>query len=383
MKINPSFLLKMLAPMQVVIPKRHILPIIECLKLDSQGFTGTNLEQTIHIPYKNLPEVCIDFREFTDTLKTLGNRIVEMNLDSETFEITFSTGEMTMKMYGQNNESYPIIKEFITGTKTTIPDLSGFVQFASKDEHKPSMNGIFVSKDICSTDAHRLKWEPNQYYKEGNPNFILPTFFISKLCNTSRTIEINENQELARIHLDFGFLQTKLIQDKYPEYANVIPALSETFVRVNRNQFISSLQASMKSCNQTTFQVRLSLTGTEMTISAEDIDYSKEFKTTIPCEWTGEPEFEIGFNAKFLIECLRDCKGETVTLNLTTPNRVGRINENMLIVPVMIEKPVYVTEEPETEETEELEEMEEMEETETDIPEIKSSKIIIASVEKF
>jgi DNA polymerase III sliding clamp (beta) subunit (PCNA family) len=133
MKINPSFLLKMLAPMQVVIPKRHTLPIIECLKMDSTGFTGTNLEQTIHIPYKNLPEVCIDYRVFIDTLKTLGNRIVEMNLDSETFEITFSTGEMTMKMYGQNNESYPNIKEFIPGTKTTIPDLSGFLKFASKD----------------------------------------------------------------------------------------------------------------------------------------------------------------------------------------------------------------------------------------------------------
>ena len=337
MKINPSFLIKILAPMQAVIPKRHKLPIIECLKLDSQGFTGTNLEQTIHIPYKNLPEVCIDFREFTDTLKTLGNRIVEMNLDSETFEITFSTREMTMKMYGQNNESYPNINEFITGTKTTIPDLSGFVQFASKDECKPSMNGVFVGKDICATDAHRLKWEPNPYYKDEMPEFILPTFFISKLCNVTRTIELNESNELARIHLDFGYLQTNLIQDKYPEYANVIPALSETFVRVNRNQFISSLQACDKSANKTTHQVRLSLRSTEMSISTEDIDYSKEFKTTIPCEWNGEPEMEFGFNAKFLIECLKDCKGETVTLNLTTPNRARRINDNMLIMPVMIE----------------------------------------------
>lgn len=337
MKINPSFLIKILAPMQAVIPKRHKLPIIECLKLDSQGFTGTNLEQTIHIPYKNLPEVCIDFREFTDTLKTLGNRIVEMNLDSETFEITFSTREMTMKMYGQNNESYPNINEFITRTKTTIPDLSGFVQFASKDECKPSMNGVFVGKDICATDAHRLKWEPNPYYKDEMPEFILPTFFISKLCNVTRTIELNESNELARIHLDFGYLQTNLIQDKYPEYANVIPALSETFVRVNRNQFISSLQACDKSANKTTHQVRLSLRSTEMSISTEDIDYSKEFKTTIPCEWNGEPEMEFGFNAKFLIECLKDCKGETVTLNLTTPNRAGRINDNMLIMPVMIE----------------------------------------------
>ncbi len=348
--------------MQVVIPKRHALDICTCLKLDSQGFTGSNLEQTVHIPYKNLPSIAIDYREFMDTLKTLGNRIVDMQVDSETFEIAFTCGEMTMKMYGQSIDDYPLIPEFIPGTKTCIPDLTGFLSFASKDEHKSAMNGIFVGKDICATDAHRLKWEPNPYYKDEMPNFVLPGSFISKLCNVTRTIELNDTVELARIHLDFGFLQTRLINDKYPEYANVIPALSETFVVVNRNQFINSLQACDKSANKTTHQVRLSLTGTEMSISTEDIDYAKEFKTTIPCEWNGEPEMEFGFNAKFLIECLRDCKGETVNLNLTTPNKPARINENMLIMPVMITKYVYEeTEEPETEEMEETEEFETVE----------------------
>jgi DNA polymerase-3 subunit beta len=336
MKINPSFLIKMLSDMQVVIPKRHrVLPICECVKLDSTGFTGTNLEQAVHIPYKNLPEICIDFREFIDTLKTLGNRIVEMQV-GENCEITFTTGDMTMKIVGENPDDFPKIAEFKVGIKTTLPVLTDFTPFASKDEHKPAMNGIFVGKDICSTDAHRMKFEPNPYHKEGNPGIVLPLIVAQKFCAEIRTCEINDKQEIARIQLEYGYLQTRLIDDKFPDYWHVIPELTETIVKVGKQAIISGLQACDKYADKTTHQVRLSLTIDKMTISALDRDWAKEFSTNIPCEWNGDSVIEFGFNAKFLIECLKDCKGDTIELNLTTPNRCGRINSNMLIMPVML-----------------------------------------------
>jgi DNA polymerase-3 subunit beta len=379
MKINPSFLIKILAPMQAVIPKRHTLPICECLKMDSTGFTGTNLEQWIHIPYKNLPEVCINFQEFMETLKTLGNQIVEMNLDYETYEITFTAGEMNMKSYGENNSEFPSIPEFIPEFKTTIPDLTGFVPFASTDELKPAMNGIFVGKDICSTDAHRLKVEPNQYHKEGNFDFVIPAKVVHKILNATRTIEVNSDCSRAKVHLDFGFFYTRLMCDKFPSYRNVLPEKTNTFVTINRNGIIKALEACLKYTNKTVPMVKFMLTEDKLSLFAEDMDYSKEFSTTVPCEWTGENGFLAGFNAKFLIQVLKDSKSPEVTLNLSTPNRAAWVDDNFIVMPVMIEKPVYVNEEPETEEVEETE----TEVEETDIPEVKSSKIIIASVQKF
>lgn len=340
MKINPSFLIKILAPMQAVIPKRHKLPIIECLKLDSQGFTGTNLEQTIHIPYKNLPEVCINFQEFMETLKTLGNQIVEMNLDSETYEITFTAGEMNMKSYGENNSEFPSIPEFIPEFKTTIPDLTSFVPFASTDELKPAMNGIFVGKDICSTDAHRLKVEPNQYHKEGNFDFVIPAKVVHKILNATRTIEVNSDCSQAKVHLDFGFLYTRLIQDKFPSYRNVLPEKTETFATINRNGLIKALEACLKYTNKTVPMVKFMLTDDKLSLFAEDMDYSKEFTTTVPCEWTGENGFLIGLNAKFLIQVLKDSKSPEVTLNLSTPDRAAWVDDNFIVMPIMIKETV-------------------------------------------
>ena len=381
MKINPSFLLKILAPMQAIIPKRHVLPICESIKLDSTGFTGTNLEQWIHIPYKNLPEVCINFQEFMETLKTLGNQIVEMNLDSETYKITFTAGEMTMNSFGENNSDFPSIPEFIPEFKTTIPDITSFIPFASTDELKPAMNGIFIGKDICSTDAHRLKVEPNQYYKEGNLDFLIPAKVVPKILNTTRTIEVNSDATQAKVHLDFGFLYTRLMCDKFPDYRNVLPEKTKTFVTINRNGIIKALEACLKYTNKIVPNIKLMLTEDKLSLFAEDIDYAKEFSTTVPCEWTGENGFLIGLNAKFLIQVLKDSKSPEVTLNLSTPNRAAWVDDNFIIMPLMISQPSYESYEPE-EEPEEVEETE-IEVEETEVPEVQNSKIIIASVQKF
>jgi DNA polymerase-3 subunit beta len=381
MKINPSFLIKILAPMQAIIPKRHVLPICESIKLDSIGFTGTNLEQWIHIPYKNLPEVCINFQEFMETLKTLGNQIVEMNLDSETYKITFTVGEMTMNSFGENNSDFPEVPEFIPEFKTTIPNLTSFVPFASTDELKPAMNGIFIGKDICSTDAHRLKVEPNQYHKEGNLDFLIPAKIVPKILNATRTIEVNSDATQAKVHLDFGFLYTRLMCDKFPSYRNVLPEKTNTFVIINRNGLIKALEACLKYTNKTVPMVKFMLTEDKLSLFAEDIDYSKEFTTTIPCEWTGENGFLIGLNAKYLIQVLKDSKSPEVTLNLSTPNRAAWVDDNFIIMPLMISQPSYESYEPE-EEPEEVEETE-TEVEETEVPEVQNSKIIIASVQKF
>jgi DNA polymerase III sliding clamp (beta) subunit (PCNA family) len=358
MKVNPSFLIKILAPMQAVIPKRHTLPICECLKMDSTGFTGTNLEQWIHIPYKNLPEVCINFQEFMETLKTLGNQIVEMqvekipvagevNSDSEgnlstcyTYKITFIAGEMTMTSFGENNSDFPEVHEFIPEFKTTIPDLTSFVPFASTDELKPAMNGIFVGKDICSTDAHRLKVEPNQYHKEGNLDFVIPAKVVPKILNATRTIEVNSDCSRAKVHLDFGFFYTRLMCDKFPSYRNVLPEKTNTFVTINRNGIIKALEACLKYTNKTVPMVKFMLTEDKLSLFAEDMDYSKEFTTTVPCEWTGENGFLIGLNAKFLIQVLKDSKSPEVTLNLSTPNRAAWVDDNFIVMPIMIKETV-------------------------------------------
>jgi DNA polymerase-3 subunit beta len=96
--------------------------------------------------------------------------------------------------------------------------------------------------------------------------------------------------------------------------------------------------------NKTTHQVRLKINGSELNISSEDIDFANEAHERLSCQYEGE-DMEIGFNARFLIEMLKNLSCEEVSLEMSTPNRAGLLlpqggdeNEDvlMLVMPVML-----------------------------------------------
>ncbi|MCK5700603.1 MAG: DNA polymerase III subunit beta, partial [Cyclobacteriaceae bacterium] len=96
--------------------------------------------------------------------------------------------------------------------------------------------------------------------------------------------------------------------------------------------------------NKTTNQVRLKITGSELQISAEDLDFSNEANERLSCEHDGE-DIEIGFNARFMMEMISNLESKEITLQLSEPNRAGLIvpkekNDNedilMLVMPVML-----------------------------------------------
>ena len=54
-KVYFKMIVEALQGFDKVIPKRHVLPECECLKIDSRGFTGTDLEITLYRPFPGLP----------------------------------------------------------------------------------------------------------------------------------------------------------------------------------------------------------------------------------------------------------------------------------------------------------------------------------------
>jgi len=136
----------------------------------------------------------------------------------------------------------------------------------------------------------------------------------------------------------------RLIDERFPDYENVIPQDNNNDMTINRQEFLGSLRRIAIYANKTTHQVRLKLTGSELQVSAEDLDFSNEANERLSCEHEGE-DIEIGFNAKFLVEMLNNISAKEVTLKFSAPNRAGLIlpsdmseNEDilMLVMPVML-----------------------------------------------
>ena len=87
------------------------------------------------------------------------------------------------------------------------------------------------------------------------------------------------------------------------------------------------------------------MAGTELNISAEDVDYSNRADERLMCSYEGN-DMQIGFNSRFLIEMLSNLNSENVMVEMSLPNRAGILTPlddldagetiTMLVMPVML-----------------------------------------------
>jgi DNA polymerase-3 subunit beta len=158
-------------------------------------------------------------------------------------------------------------------------------------------------------------------------------------------VKINYNETTARFSFGSIELTCRLIDGKYPNYEAVIPLENPNVLTVDRLSFLNSIKRVSIFSNKTTHQVKLKVAGSELTLSAEDLDFSNEAKERLTCNYAGD-DMEIGFNARFLLEMLNHISTTEVILEMSEPNKAGILlpsgNENeqedilMLVMPVMI-----------------------------------------------
>ena len=88
----------------------------------------------------------------------------------------------------------------------------------------------------------------------------------------------------------------------------------------------------------------LSITGSELQLTAQDVDFSFEGNERMKCQYEGE-DMAIAFNARFLIEMLSATSSDEVKMELSTPTKAGIIKPVeqddeedllMLVMPLML-----------------------------------------------
>jgi DNA polymerase III subunit beta len=136
-----------------------------------------------------------------------------------------------------------------------------------------------------------------------------------------------------------------LIDGKYPNYEAVIPKENPNKLSIDRSLFLNSVRRVSIFANKTTHQVRLKIAGTELNISAEDVDFSNKAEERLTCEYIGD-DMQIGFNSRFLSEMLSNLQSDDIALEMSLPNRAGILTPvdgledgesiTMLVMPVMI-----------------------------------------------
>jgi DNA polymerase-3 subunit beta len=218
------------------------------------------------------------------------------------------------------------------------------------------MSGVycqFSEQEITfvATDAHKLvRYRRSDITTTSSAAVILPkkplNLLKANLKGEERvTLEYNESN--AVFTFNDLVLICRLIDGKYPNYEAVIPKENPNVLTIDRSQFLSSIKRVSIFANKTTHQVKLKLAGSELSLSAEDIDFSNEANERLTCNYNGD-DMEIGFNSRFLMEMLNNIDTAEVRLEMSEPSRAGLLmpavkdNESedvlMLVMPVMLNR---------------------------------------------
>lgn len=367
--VSSTALLKQLQLLSGVLNTSNTLPILDnfLFEIDKNELTisASDLESTMttrmEVEAKDSGVIAIPAKRLLDALKTFPEQPLAFTIDEKTFGIEISSDFGKYKLSGQNGLEFPKNPSVedpssVSLSAEVLADAINSTLFATgNDDLRPVMSGLYceLSKEhvrFVATDAHKLVRYTRLDAKAGsNASFIIPKKPLNLLKNifatTTSDVKLEYNETNVRFTFDSVSLISRLIDGKYPNYEAVIPKENPNKMTIDRGAFLNSVKRVSIFANKTTHQVRLKITGSELAISAEDLDFANEANERLTCSYDGE-DMEIGFNSRFLLDMLTNMISDEVMLELSAPNRAGILvpvglddantDVLMLVMPVML-----------------------------------------------
>ncbi len=343
--VSSSALLKQLQQINGVIGSNNVLPILEDFLFEIEKNTlrviATDLETVMKIQLdieaKDSGRVCIPAKILMDSLKNLPNQPLTFDIDKN-FGIEITSDNGKYKVMGENPDNFP--KEppadetsaFTMTSHQLLTAINKTIFAVSNDDLRPAMTGVYFELDkksltTVATDAHRLvRYKLMDVACPKTDSFIVPkkplNLLKGSLPDNEDEISISYNNNHLFVNHGTVQLSCRLLDARFPDYKVVIPAENPYRMTINRQDFQSALRRISIFSNKSTNLVTLNISGSELQLIAQDVDFSQEGSERMSCQYDGE-DISISFNARFIIEMLAGTSSDEVRVELSTPTKAG------------------------------------------------------------
>jgi DNA polymerase-3 subunit beta len=370
--VSSTELLAHLQNVSRVISSKNTLPILDNFLFNLDGneleITASDLESTLitKINLENASDggrIAVPARILTDTLKEFPEQPLTFEIDEAKLSIIINSENGKFTIVGQNAGDFPQMPSIKADAKSALEVPAevlnsgiGKTLFATADDElRPVMNGIFIelSTDdltFVASDAHKLvRYKRTDANADAASSFILPKKPASLLKNVlpgeENPVSVEFDDKNAFFSMTEYKLVCRLVEGNYPSYNSVIPTENPNKLTIDRSEFFNTLKRVAVYSNQASNLVKLALKGNQLTVSAQDIDFSISAYERLNCQYEGD-DMEIGFKSTFLLEILSNLASPDVVVELSDPTRAGILlpatsqNEAedvlMLLMPMMI-----------------------------------------------
>lgn len=338
-KILRSKFLEGIKSVQNIVAGKGSIAILQNVLIEAKDkeirMTTTDLDITI----KAICE-CEVLQEGISTLpvKHLFNSIskvaegeVEIEIDSNE-RATILAGSAKFKLAGMNAAEFPKLPQDEDAFKYNLPQhtfkemLRKVSYAASQDDTRRTLKGVLMSfKDtkltMVATDGRRLALVENEieFPKNAENDIVLPSKAVSELQRSlggNEDLEISVQKSQICFQLGSVMIYSKLIDDVYPNYRQVIPADTKEHISIDRQLLLDAIDRASVMTMDEAHSIKLIFTSGRLTVTSAASDIG-EAKDEVAIKYAGEP-IEIIFNPSYVMDPLRAIDDDEITINLNS-----------------------------------------------------------------
>ena len=338
---NTAALNKAIQTAQRAIISKPSTPIFSCIHI----FTEENnltvqamdlnmaISCTIEALISEPGEIVVSAKHLAELIRKLPSESLTIAKNNEQKTIKVTSGQSEFNLLLMNEDDYPKFPSFDGNKTITIADekikelIKKTIFSCSADEARPLFTGVLVEvKDdkitFVGTNTHRLAIKASEQATTEPMSMIIPAKVLNEITRNLTgelpqevTISLLNNQIMVLI--DNIVIVSRLIEGKFPDYNKVIPAKFAVKTKVNPKELAGAVERVALFSTEGDYSiVKMSVDAEQMTItsSSPDVGTGREI---IACATEGD-KLNVAFNAKYILDILKNIDAEQVELAMNT-----------------------------------------------------------------
>lgn len=328
------------------VPAKTTLPVLSNILLETNErgirLSGTDLDMAVSTEViadvESQGAITGPAKKLAEIVRELPSAPVKISAVGEQ-KITLECGRSRFRLLGLPRDEFPTFPavKFSESWRIKSGELQKLIAhtaFAvSTEESRPILNGVLWElrgdrMRMVATNGHRLaKIEVPVAGQNGrSEDLIIPPKALEQL---RRLFPAEEDLEIARGENHLGFRSpltavfTRLIEGPYPPYEQVIPRDNDRIALADKNALSQALKRMSVVASDQTHRIRMSFNAGMAKFSVQTPDLG-EAQDELPVTYEGDA-LDIGFNASYLLEILRNMPTDEVRLTFKAPERAATV----------------------------------------------------------
>jgi len=345
--IERAALLKALGRVQSVVERRNTIPILANVLISAEGgqvaFSATDLDMEITDSRPAKVESPGQITAHALTLYEIARELpdgAEVSLDDggpdRRLEVRAGRSRFQLRVLPAGD--FPVMSEEglsdpVAVASADLIRLIDKTRFAmSTEETRYFLNGVYLHEvaeggvrtlRAVATDGLRLALA-DTVSPAGFPEsagVIVPRKTIAEarrlLDDAGERVRLSVSAQKIRFDFDQSSLTSKVIDGAFPAYAGVMPRNNTRVMTMDRALFTAAVRRVAAVSTEQVKAVQMSIEANHMTLSVRNMDAGQAVEE-LEVDYGGEP-FEIGFNARYILDATGQIDGETAQFRFAGP----------------------------------------------------------------